>query len=295
MTHPRRAVLVALARAANAAFFVVTATYCILTYSSFAYQNFIRPRLVASLAGFVALHHLWYWIFLATTLLTFLPEWRTMRGRVLAWGYFGAAFAVGLLMIVRPVLPSVENDSLGLWLAFAFLLPPVWLAVYDHVATADGFRVNPLYVRSLVPTAALSGAVIWIVNTVTVPLRFSELGDFTTTRGGLLFGAGVSLAVHLAVFVTAAVGLASLLSVAARLRRCGLRRREAALALLERGGRRGQAGRVDRGRRRRAAGGEEQHEDHAAWHGYLLCCEEAKSERPIAAASSGTLSQASDV
>ena len=51
---PRRGALIGVARAANALFFLLTATYCILTYSSFAYQQFIRPRLVSSLSGFVA-------------------------------------------------------------------------------------------------------------------------------------------------------------------------------------------------------------------------------------------------
>ena len=44
---------VALARAANLIFFLVTATYCLLSYSPFAYQNFLRPHMVAALATFV--------------------------------------------------------------------------------------------------------------------------------------------------------------------------------------------------------------------------------------------------
>lgn len=44
----RRLVLVALARAVNAIFFLTTSSYCLLTYSSFAYQQFIKPSHVQS-------------------------------------------------------------------------------------------------------------------------------------------------------------------------------------------------------------------------------------------------------
>ena len=73
--------VVAAVRAANAVFFLLTATYCILTYSSFAYQQFIRPRMVSSLAGFVALHHVWYWLLLGLTVFTLMPEWKTTQSR----------------------------------------------------------------------------------------------------------------------------------------------------------------------------------------------------------------------
>jgi hypothetical protein len=61
---------IAAARAANLGFFLVTATYCLLSYSPFAYQNFIRPHMIAALASFVVWHHLWFWLMLAITALT---------------------------------------------------------------------------------------------------------------------------------------------------------------------------------------------------------------------------------
>ncbi|HUR35244.1 MAG TPA: sulfatase-like hydrolase/transferase [Vicinamibacterales bacterium] len=209
-------VFVVLARTANALFFLVTATYCILTYSSFAYQQFIRPRLVSSLAGFVAFHHLWHWLFLGITLLTLLPEWKASRGRALAWAYVATMVAAGVAMLYRPVLPSVENDSLGLWLACAFLLPPIWLAVYDHLATAD--RAAPVTADTLRVVIASSAAalVVWGANVATTPLRFADLGDYTTTTASLVFGAAVSLAVHVGIFTTAGVLLALLLAAVRR-------------------------------------------------------------------------------
>ncbi len=211
---PRRGALIGVARAANALFFLLTATYCILTYSSFAYQQFIRPRLVSSLSGFVAFQHLWYWVFLGITVITLMPEWKTSRGRAVAWAYVAVMGAVGLVMLYRPVLPSVENDARGLWLACAFLLPPVWLAVYDHLATADDVVPQAVNTARLVVSAAAAALVVWALNAGTAPLRFGELGDYTTSAGAMLFGASVSLAVHVGIFTILAVALAIALRAA---------------------------------------------------------------------------------
>ena len=200
------------ARVANALFFLLTATYCILTYSSFAYQQFIRPRMVSSLSGFVALHHLWHWVLLGVTVATLLPEWKTARGRLLAWGYVGTMAAVGLVMLYRPVLPSVENDALGLWLAAGFLVPPIWLAVYDHLATSDACEPAPADTRRFVSAAVVASLVVWAVNALTTPFRFAELGDYTTGVSALSFGAVVSLAVHVGLFTAAGLLLAALLA-----------------------------------------------------------------------------------
>ena len=69
-----RTAFLVLARVVNALYFLLTSTYCILTYSSFAYQQFIRPRLVDSLTSFVIWHHLWHWVALGLTALTLIPE-----------------------------------------------------------------------------------------------------------------------------------------------------------------------------------------------------------------------------
>ena len=108
-----RTLLVALARVANALFFVVTATYCILTYSSFAYQQFIRPHVVSSIAGFAAFHHLWHWVLLAITIATLMPEWKSARGRSVAWTYVVGMALVGVLVSSRPVLPVHKFPARG--------------------------------------------------------------------------------------------------------------------------------------------------------------------------------------
>lgn len=215
-TDMRAATLVALARTANALFFVLTSTYCILTYSSFAYQQFIRPRVVSSIAGFAVFHPQWHWLFAAVTAMTLARESRTSRGRIIAWTYLAAMVAVGVLVSTRPVLPTVENDLRGFWLACAFLLPPIWLAVYDHVALSARFYPTLVDARRIMATALGTALAVWALNLVCLPFRSGELGEFTTSFAGVAFGALTSLGVHLAVFVALGGAIAAALSATRR-------------------------------------------------------------------------------
>ncbi|HET9653469.1 MAG TPA: hypothetical protein VFP36_14825, partial [Usitatibacter sp.] len=63
---------------------------------------------------------------------------------------------------------------------------------------------------------AAAGAV-WAVSAASVPLRIDGLGEYTVTRAGLLFGASVSLVVHVALFVAVAMVLSLLLTTVRRL------------------------------------------------------------------------------
>lgn len=209
----------ALARGVNALYFLVTSTYCVLTYSSFAYQQFIRPHLVASLAGFVVWHHLWHWVTLGLTALTLLPELKAGRGRFLAWSYLAAMVLFGGILLLRPILPSVENDALGLWLAFLFLLPPLWLAAYDHVATSDRFVPARIEERRVLTVALAAAAGVWAMHAAAVPLRLNDLGDLPLSPVDFAFGAATSLLLHAATFAAIATFLLAVLRVAAKGRR----------------------------------------------------------------------------
>ncbi|MFN7981513.1 MAG: sulfatase-like hydrolase/transferase [Vicinamibacterales bacterium] len=205
-----------MARTANALFFVLTATYCILTYSSFAYQQFIRPRVVASIAGFAVFHPQWHWLFAAVTAMTLAREARAARGRVVAWSYLAAMAVVGVLVSTRPVLPTVENDIRGFWLACAFLVPPIWLAVYDHLALSARFSPMLVDARRIMTTAFATAVAVWTLNLLCLPFRSGELGEFSTSAVGIVFGAVTSLAVHLAVFAALGGVIAGMLAVARR-------------------------------------------------------------------------------
>jgi hypothetical protein len=217
-----RTVFLVLARVANAAYFLVTATYCVLTYSSFAYQQFIRPHLVASLATFVVWHHVWHWVALGITAITIVPEVRAGRGRSLAWTYLVIMAGVGVLVLARPILPSVENDALGLRLAFLFLLPPLWLSLYDHVVTSDRFSAAPAEERRILRAALVSALVIWAMHLLAVPLRFGDLGDLPMSGTALVFGAATSLLLHTATFASLALVLLAAMRAGALIGKPGI-------------------------------------------------------------------------
>jgi hypothetical protein len=203
---------VALARFANALYFLLTASYCVLTYSSFAYQQFIRPRLVASLTAFIVWHPLWHWLALAATAATLVPLLKDGGARWVARGYVGAMVALGVVLTISPVLPSVENDGFGLTLAALFLIPPFWLAVCDHLATAGRIVLEKSAAARVLRAALWTAVFSWACGLLAVPFRLRWLGDLPFGSDELVFGALVSLLVHAALF--GGLGLLSAAAIA---------------------------------------------------------------------------------
>ena len=70
---PGRSSLIALARVLNTAFFFVTSVYCLLAYSPFTYEQFIKPSVSAALSGFAVWHAHLHLLVLSITALTLAP------------------------------------------------------------------------------------------------------------------------------------------------------------------------------------------------------------------------------
>jgi hypothetical protein len=196
------ATLVAAARTLHAIFFLVTATYCLLTYSPFAYQQLIRPHLISGLGSFVAWHHIGYWLIFLITLLSMLGELRSGRSRITGWSYLAVSAAVGVTLLIKPVLPQVENDGRGLALALLALLPPIWLAVYDHNAVAGAVRPEAGCASRILRSAVLAGVVVWLWQTAAMPWRLEYTGEILMTRPAIVLGLVTSLIVHLVLFIS---------------------------------------------------------------------------------------------
>lgn len=192
--------LTAAARAVNAAFFLVTGFYCLLTYNAFAYQQFIKPHLVSWLSEFTAWHHLWFWLMVGMTALTVLRDRAKPRDAWIGWSYLAFSAVLGTVLVIRPVLPQVENNARGLALAFAALVPPVWLAVLDHRVTPAPDASRPSPSGQMAWGLLTAAAFVWAHQTASLPWRVSNTGEITMTTMSLLFGALTSAAVHLAVF-----------------------------------------------------------------------------------------------
>src|SRR5688572_20392011 len=129
--HPS---LVALARGLHALVLVGTSIYCLLIYSPFTFQQFIKPQVSAGLTALAMWHSALYWIALAVTALTLAPFLDRSRGRAVGWGYLAAATALGIWLSTHPVLAQPQPGSANLAYALIVLIPAVWLSIFDHLA-----------------------------------------------------------------------------------------------------------------------------------------------------------------
>ena len=129
-----KAVAFAVLRGLNAAYFVVSSLYCVLSYSTFAYAQFIRPQLVGWLPDLIAIHHQLFWLTLVITAPTLVPVIRSggVRRRAAAAIYLGAHFAVGLWLLTNPVLAMAGPNTKTLVLAILWLVPPFGLHRRSH-------------------------------------------------------------------------------------------------------------------------------------------------------------------
>ena len=127
----------AILRGLNAAYFVVSSLYCVLSYSSFAYAQFIRPQLVGWLPDLIAVHHQAFWLTLVFTAPTLVAVIRSagMRRRAAAAIYLGTQVALGLWLVTNPVLAMAGPNTRTLVLAILWLVPPFALAIVDHITT----------------------------------------------------------------------------------------------------------------------------------------------------------------
>jgi hypothetical protein len=197
---------VVMSRLCNAALAVLTATYCLLTYSPFAYEQFIKPHLVNWLSSFPVWHHVAFWTATGITAVTMIRELPAVRGRMVGWSYLVASSLAGAALLVYPVLPSVENDGRGLVLAFAALVPPIWLAWYDHLATARSEKPCSTSDSRVLKAFLVAGVAVWLQQTLASPWRLHQTGEIALSPTATGFGIVTSLVGHLVVF--AAVPLA---------------------------------------------------------------------------------------
>lgn len=136
-------VLFLVSRLAVAAFVLLTWAYSVTTYSPFAFDMFVRPQLFPWLGEFVVWHHVWYWGAYLLSVGTLVPdlvdrnarhlEPKTARWMAIAYSVFFGA--IGVYLLGKPYLPSISNKTQSFAIAIIPLIPLVWLAAIDHLAT----------------------------------------------------------------------------------------------------------------------------------------------------------------
>jgi hypothetical protein len=213
--------VVAVGRVVNAAFYLAVAAFCLLSYSPFAYGQFIKPNVVPALTDFVTLSPWLDLIALLVTTLTLMPQLRGAsdgRASGLARGYVSVgALAAAWMFAVRPLL-TLGNKPRGFGFALAALVPPIWLAVVDHRARPAPGVVQTNRSR-LVGAALVAALLAWILYAAPVPVRLGQAVGIDLPRRALAIGMGASLVLDLFVFsalVLALLALAGAASVARR-------------------------------------------------------------------------------
>lgn len=120
-----------LARLLFLAYVLFTATYCLLAYIPFTYQQVHVGELLAWLTRLVHLHSVLFWPALAAALLTILPDLKSGSARHLSRGFAVAGVLGGVVLLIHPLLPNLTNDASSLRWCLVALVPLLWLAAID--------------------------------------------------------------------------------------------------------------------------------------------------------------------
>ena len=216
----RRSTVVAIARAVNAAFFLTTSIYCILSYSSFAYYQFIRPEVFYWPGAFVGLHHVFFWLMWFVAALTLAPYAGGSHGSRAMWAarsYLGAAAVVGIWLVWHRVLETVDLSLSSLIAGLLWLIFPVTLALVDHVI-APGFRVSPSSESRLFRACAFGALAVWLSYALAAPYRLWRAAAIDLPITGVFFGVAVSGLAHLMLFAVIFLALGLVVNLARALK-----------------------------------------------------------------------------
>ncbi len=131
MNLPRSLFL--LARLIFSLFAALTSLYCLLTYIPFTYQQIHKAEVLSSVTAFVRFHPYLYWLALIAVTLTLVPDFARGKTRLLALGFLGIHVMAGIILLSRPLLSALQNDSYSFVCCLVSLVPLLWIAVIDWV------------------------------------------------------------------------------------------------------------------------------------------------------------------
>lgn len=117
-----------------AAFGWMTAGYALVASSTFAYLQFLRPRVWPALSAFGDWHVVTSWAWLGLLVAHVSSERTRSRGeRLLAYGLIALGTTWGVWSTARPVLPELTDSSLSLAVGALWCVPAIGLSWLDHV------------------------------------------------------------------------------------------------------------------------------------------------------------------
>ena len=206
--------LVVAGRLVNFAFFLLTATFCLLASSPFANEQFLKPHISTWLTNFVAFHTDFYWLALSITALTLAPFLNRSPAKFVGWSYLAAAAGGGMWLATHSVMPDVDAPRHALTIAVLAFLPPALLSAVDHASypfpRMQGIRAD----RRLFASCAAAGAFCWLTFSLAVPFRLTAGGLSIGLRDWSI-GASLAALAQLAAFSALFALFASIAGVAA--------------------------------------------------------------------------------
>ena len=208
--------VIALARLANAIFFLAVSAYGLLSYSPFAYRQFIEPNVAPAVTDFVAVSPWLFWAMLLLTLLTLVPPLRgaAAKGRGLAVSYLVVWGAVGVSVAIARPLGALGNTWRGLAVGVLALVPPIWLAILDH-AVQPAPAVGAIDRGRALVACAWSGTAVWAIYASAAPFRLEHAVGIALPPAALGEAVVSALVLDLFVFMAIFLAIASASAVAA--------------------------------------------------------------------------------
>lgn len=184
------------------AFILFTSTYCLLAYVPFTYQWVIRFDLVGWLPTFVKFHPYFYWLVLGIVAGTLGSDLRREETRRLAAGFLLFHAAVGVGLVLHPVLSGIQNDSASFVWSLVWLFPIFWLGAIDFSGEFKEIRWSAAagQERNLPLAALLAAAFVWSLNAGLFYLRLPGDGSQHFGRLEQIVAMSWSAGSHLFIF-----------------------------------------------------------------------------------------------
>ena len=131
----------ALVRTGVAVFCWLTAAYAFVTSSAFAYLQFIKPRVFHWVGFFADWHPALFWVWFGALVVVLAADIRPKSaGRIPAFILVFSSAIFGIWNSVHPVLASLSDGPRSLAVGIGALVPLLWLALVDHLASLDWLR-----------------------------------------------------------------------------------------------------------------------------------------------------------
>lgn len=187
--------------------FLTTWLYGVATYSSFAFDMFVSPRLFPPFNEFAAWHHAWFALAFVLSSATLVPIIRSAGysvAKLAAIAYVLVLGATSMWLLLHPYLESMSGGVLHLAVVPGALLPVLALAVIDHLAapttTTTARGADSV---ALARAACAAMVVLWIAHIIAATTLGFPVGVSASVWALILDSSLVNIVVVPLIVITA--------------------------------------------------------------------------------------------